>query len=299
MTSRFHTLITDLDNTLYSWYEFFIPALYGMIDEAAKILHCSNEDLINSLRDVHIHFDDVEQPFALVESTIVKRTLFDQTRAERLQTLDPAFRVFNRIRKQKLTLFPGVAETLAHLHESGVRIIGHTDSKSLAAIGRLDRLNISSSFDTVYCRSQNLSPQIDPERKLYWDNVFAKISVHELPSHKKKPHPEVLIDILQFEGIKRNECVYVGDSKSRDILMAKKAGVFSVWAKYGIWKDQDFYQKLIAVSHWTKNEIVEEVAYAEEAKTITPDMILSHGFEEILPLFGLSEKSFAAVLTGR
>ena len=40
-------LITDLDDTLYSWIGFFVPAFYGMLDELSVILNEPQQVLID------------------------------------------------------------------------------------------------------------------------------------------------------------------------------------------------------------------------------------------------------------
>lgn len=39
-------LITDLDDTLYDWIGFFIPAFYGLVDEIASITGISKDVLL-------------------------------------------------------------------------------------------------------------------------------------------------------------------------------------------------------------------------------------------------------------
>lgn len=286
-------LITDLDNTLYDWYAFFIPAFYAMASEAARIVDCSEEQLITDMRNVHIHFGDVEHPFALLEAKSVRDRFPNKTAGELIEILDPALHKFNQVRKENLKLFPTVRETLQSLKDMRVTIIGHTDSRSLAAIGRLERLEIIDFFDVVYCQMRHDAEHPLAERRLHWDRLFSKVMIKELPRDEKKPDPQVLRDILAAERLSEQECIFVGDSKSRDILMAKKAGVFAAWAKYGAWHNKDVYEKLIAISHWTKREVDEELAYSAEAKKIEPSFTIEQRFEEILPLYQQAASSAA------
>lgn len=285
-------LITDLDNTLYDWYSFFIPAFYEMTREAAHIVDCSEEQLISEMRNVHIHFGDVEHPFALLQAEAVRKKFPALTAEKLVEVLDPALHKFNQVRKANLKLFPTVKHTLQTLKEARVTVIGHTDSRSLAAIGRLERLGILDFFDVIYCQMRHEAEHPLTSRRLHWDRLFSKVMIKELPRDEKKPDPQVLRDILESERLSKDECIFVGDSKSRDILMAKKAGVFAVWAKYGAWHDKDVYEKLIAISHWTKREVDEELAYSAEAKQIGPDLVVEH-FEEILPLYREAASSAA------
>jgi FMN phosphatase YigB (HAD superfamily) len=296
MRTTFRVLITDLDNTLYDWYAFFIPAFYAMISEAAKILDCTESKLIDDIRRVHVRYGDVEHPFALIKTSLVQERFGSLSDTDKIRQFDRPFHTFNVIRKEKLQLFPTVRETLSFLKGEGIVIIGHTDSRSLAAIGRLDKLGIIDFFNAVYCQSRHESSHPLPDRRAYWDALLSKVSIREVRSHKKKPHPRVLEDIFLDEKISPSECVYVGDSKSRDILMAKQAGVYSAWAKYGAWTNEYLYKSLIAISHWTKSEIQEEIAYSAKAKDVEPDLILNEKFAEIKQLYQRRERRSA--LTG-
>ena len=39
-------LVTDLDDTLYPWLGFFVPAFYGMVDELSRILKIDENVII-------------------------------------------------------------------------------------------------------------------------------------------------------------------------------------------------------------------------------------------------------------
>ena len=106
--------------------------------------------------------------------------------------------------------------------------------------------------------------------------------VKELSKHQLKPDPTVLREICQNEGVREFDAAYVGDSIAKDILMAKRAGVFGIWAKYGSILDSDAYEKLVRVSHWTDEDVYKERRYSKEAKLIQPDFIATESFQEIL-----------------
>ena len=264
-----------------------------MAREAAIIVDCPEEQIISDMRDVHVRFGDVEHPFALLEAKAIRERFPSKSASELVKVLDPALHKFNQVRKERLKLFPTVKETLQTLKDMRVTIIGHTDSRSLAAIGRLERLGIIDFFDVIYCQMKHEAEHPIAERRLIWDQLFSKVMIKELPRDEKKPDPQVLRDILESERIVANECIFIGDSKSRDILMAKKAGVFAAWAKYGAWHDKEVYEKLIAISHWTKREVDEELAYSAEAKQIEPNFVVERQFEELLRFYRGAEISAA------
>ncbi|WP_156898637.1 HAD hydrolase-like protein [Bradyrhizobium erythrophlei] len=51
---------------------------------------------------------------------------------------------------------------------------------------------------------------------------------------------------------------YIGDSLAKDVKMARAAGCFAIWAKYGVSKDEDMYAKLVKISHWSEDDIARD-----------------------------------------
>jgi FMN phosphatase YigB (HAD superfamily) len=115
--------------------------------------------------------------------------------------------------------------------------------------------------------------------------------ITELSLRQTKPNPEVLLEICAAEGISHQEAAYVGDSIARDVLMAKRAGVFSIWAAYGAEHSPAMYEALVRISHWTPKEIERERQLSDEAKKINPDFIAHREFAEVLSVFGLTRKN--------
>ena len=111
-------LITDLDDTLYSWIGFFIPAFYEMVDELAVILKKDKEELLKEYRNVHQEKGSVEYPYATTLLPSVQAAYPNYTQQELVKILDPVFHRFNSSRKKNLRLYPNVMETLTKLCES-------------------------------------------------------------------------------------------------------------------------------------------------------------------------------------
>jgi hypothetical protein len=64
--------------------------------------------------------------------------------------------------------------------------------------------------------------------------------------------------------------------------MAKKAGCFSIWAKYGVRRNPEMYERLVRISHWTEDDIKRERDFAAEASEINPDFICEKSISEVL-----------------
>lgn len=275
-------LVCDLDNTLYDWVSYFVPSFYSMVDEVVRITHCDREELLDDFREVHQHYADAEHPFALLETNTIKKLYEGASTQAIFKDLDPAFHAFNTARKRNLQLQPHVIETLETLKANDVKLVAHTESKLYGVVDRLARLNLFPYFSKVYCRERSQSAHPNPGIGVEWLERMRGDKVVELSHHQAKPDPAVLLEICARENVAAQDAAYVGDSIARDILMAKRAGVYSIWAQYGAEHDPETYAKLVRISHWTSDEVANELRLKEEAKSIQPDYIARTSFAEVL-----------------
>ncbi|MBA3577207.1 MAG: HAD-IA family hydrolase [Sphingomonas sp.] len=273
-------LICDFDNTLYDWVGYFVPSFYEMVDVAAEILGCDRDTLLSDFRRVHQAHGDSEHPFSLLETETVLRAFPNKDRAYVAEALDEAFHAFNRARKKHLRLYDGVLATLKVLDGCGIRIIGHTEARPLAVRDRLNRLGLSEFFPRVYCRERALVHQaVRKEERTEGPELI------ELSHHQQKPSPTVLLEICEREGIAAESAVYVGDSLFKDISMANAARVFAVWVKFGANVDPKFYANLVAISHWSDDDVEHARKFAHSERPAHPDFILESSFAEIQRVF--------------
>jgi FMN phosphatase YigB (HAD superfamily) len=278
-------LVCDLDNTLYDWVGYFVPSFYTMVDEVIRITNCDRDRLLDDFRAVHRAHHDSEHPFALLETNTIRELFPDSPRPDIAKRLDSAFHAFNTSRKDNLRLYPGVRMALDVLSKSGVVLVAHTESKLYAVVDRLNRLGIAGHFQRIYCRERSNSQHPDPGVARTWLEKFPMEKVVELSHHQRKPEPDVLLEICRDQGVLAAETAYVGDSVARDMLMAKAAGVFAIWAKYGVTQRQDVYERLVRVSHWTAEDVARERELRERARSVEPDYVLEGGFADILNVF--------------
>ena len=281
-------LVCDLDNTLYDWVSYFVPSFYAMVDTAVKITGCDREKLLDDFLDVHRRHGDSEQPFALLETETIKNIYRNCTDNDIIRELDPAFHAFNSSRRNNLKLHAHVRETLETLNETGVKLVAHTESKLYGVVDRLNRLDLFQFFQKVYCRERSDTPHPVPELASNWLERVPKDRVVELSDHQAKPDPSVLLEICAREGVASEDASYVGDSVARDILMAKRANVFSIWAAYGAQHDPKLYKSLVRISHRTSEEIALDEQLTEEAKNIRPDYVAQISFAEVLSALNIS-----------
>lgn len=239
-------LITDLDDTLYSWINFFVPAFYEMVDSLAGITGIDKTILLNEYKAVHQQYGNVEYPFATLKLPSIREKYGQYDDLELRKILNEAFHRFNSVRKYNLKLYPGVYETLNILCQKGIKIIGYTDSAEENGYYRLSKLGIENLFEKVYLSVSNYK---NDTNKVKSDKVkFVQT---------KKPDPNTLLQICKAENVAADAAVYVGDSLTKDIYMAYCAKIDSIWMNGGK-AAPEIYSKLVAISHWTQDDFEQE-----------------------------------------
>ena len=265
-------LITDLDDTLYDWIGFFVPAFYAMVDEVSRITGIEKKQLLEEYKYKHQFYGSVEYPYTTLELPSIVEKYNGIPVSVIKEKLDSAFHRFNAVRKEKLKLFDGVKETLETLYDNGVTIIGYTESSQENGYYRLKRMGISRLFKHVYVSSSqyNSGPPLNNSQIMI------------VPT--KKPDKEVLLDICAKEKCLPQDAVYVGDSLTKDILMASMAGITSVWVNYPK-EPNDYYTDLVAISSWTDEDFQREITLKEQLvnNNIKPDYTIVR-FDNLLKI---------------
>ena len=273
---RIELLVTDLDNTLYDWVGFFAKAFAAMVDVAVEILQVDREQLLDDLQAVHQRHHDSERPWSLAETKVALARWPGRTLAERKQHLDPAFHVFNRVRKQRLKLYPGVADTLATIRELGVPVVGHTEASAVNALHRIERLELASLLTRVYAN--------DSGHALHGSGSDSPVEVVPVPREIHKPDPRILLEVCAELGVAPERALYVGDSLTRDVSMARQIGMQAAWAAYGTRHAPADWATLVRVTHWTSEDLERVKQARDQFGDIVPDVTLEH-FAELLEHF--------------
>ena len=282
-------VICDLDNTLYDWVYYFVQSFYAMVDTVVELTNCDREKLLDDFRSVHRKYRDSEHPFALFETKTIKTLFAGRSLSDVATELDAALYAFNRSRKRNLHVYPGVHESLGQLKQAGVKIVAYTESNLFAAADRLKRLQLEVFFDRVYCRKRTSAQHPNPAAISDWLSRHPLEKYFELPDKHRKPNARILRDICDREDVGVPDTAYVGDSVARDILMAKQAGVYAIWAKYGAFHTPEEYERLVRITHWTVADVKRERNLQEKAKEIKADAVLENSFGEIVEVLFVTE----------
>ena len=281
-------LVCDLDNTLYDWVRYFVPSFYAMVDAAVEIMDCERDRLLDDFCKVHQSHHDSEQPFALLETDTVRQRYQGVPFSVVAKTLILPFMPSTLPASGICNFIRAVLETLGALTRSGVTLVAHTESRLYGAIDRLDRLDLIGFFRRVYCRERSVTVHPDAQAHERWIAKIPADKVRELSHHQVKPDPDVLLEICCAEGASPEETAYVGDSIARDVMMARRAGVFAIWAAYGATHDPSMYDALVRITHWTPSEVAREKQLRDEAKSIKPDYVAYRSFREVASALAIS-----------
>ncbi|EII3770482.1 HAD-IA family hydrolase [Salmonella enterica] len=274
-------LITDLDNTLYDWVSFYSQSFSAMAEELSKEINVPLDILLSEYKVIHQRFGNSEKPFATLELPSVISYFGTNDKILLQKKLTRVFSAFSSKRNHTLKLYPTVRDTLNILRERGVKIVGHTESLEYNSLYRLYKLDVIDFFDHLYTieDNHNLHPNPKNAKVISVKDDF----IIRLSSAESKPNPKLLEHICLTENVDIKDAVYVGDSITKDISMAKSIGMKAVWARYGRQFAPELWEILVKITHWTDKDVGREEQLKESFSRVKPDYSIN-SFAEILDL---------------
>jgi FMN phosphatase YigB (HAD superfamily) len=282
--NRKRVLIADLDNTLFDWVDLWHACFTAMMSKVTEISGISLDELKPEIRMVHQRHGTSEYSFLLEELPSISRKFSRTNPVHVFQTAIEEYRVQ---RRNKLTLYPTVAETLLKIKGSGAAVVGYTESMGFYSNYRVRRLGLDGVFDFMFSpEDHDIPASISREdiRKYPASHYeFRYTKQRHTPKHSFKPDASVLAQIIETLGVDKSECVYVGDSPTKDVAMAQDAGVADVYAKYGRAQHTAAYELLREVTHWSDADVEREKKIGE--REVQPSTVLDLNFGQMLNHF--------------
>jgi phosphoglycolate phosphatase-like HAD superfamily hydrolase len=277
-------VITDLDNTLYDWFEPWYRAFSAFLDRLELDSGIPRQVLIQEIKRIHERHQTSEYAFLLQEIPSLQVL---HPGEDVVRIYDQAVHDYSRYRKQHRRLYSGVLSTLKTLKRTGVMIVGYTESMGFYSASRVRALGLDGMMEVLYSpEDHSLPPGSAREkiRKYPAESYNLQRTEHRhTPRGEIKPNPAVLLDIICEVGGDVETTIYVGDSLIKDVSMAQDAGVMDVHAEYGTSHTREEYELLRSVTHWTAEQVEQERVAG--SRTVRPTFVLARGFEEILDLF--------------
>jgi phosphoglycolate phosphatase len=256
-------VITDLDNTLYNWVDYFVPSFKAMLREMVRLTGVDEGALKNSFKRVYERHRTTEYSFAIEELDVLSKENAGLPLRAVLEKYSPAVKAFQQVRRETLRLYDGVSTTLKELRRQGRKIAAHTDAMMYYAENRLKQLEIEALFDALVApRDHGLPPRArrgDVRHHTREDKYSAQIPLKRaLDPGMLKPNPECLGNIIKTFGVRPTETAYIGDSLQKDIVMAQRSTVYDIYAVYGKRVNPTHYELLMDITHWTTEDVERE-----------------------------------------
>ncbi len=284
--ARRSLLITDLDNTLWDWFEAWHSAFSAMLGRLSEMSGVPESVLEGEIKRVHQERGTAEYPNLLNELPSLREAANERSPAV---VYGDALHKFYSTRKKTTGLYAGVAETLDQLRRMGVMIVAYTESVPYPTEWRIKHTDLDGVIDVLYSAEDHDLPSGVTVESLRWhppEYYGLRVTQHRhVPRGASKPNPEVLRWILAECGRRPDEAVYVGDNLMKDVAMAQTVGVLDAYAKYGEAQSRPEYNLLRRVTHWPTATVAREqevVTKNEVVPTITLDQ-----FSDVLALFAL------------
>ncbi|MEN3281412.1 MAG: hypothetical protein V7607_2552 [Solirubrobacteraceae bacterium] len=263
-------VVLDLDNTLYDWVGYYVPAFDAMVAELQREHDVETDALLDSFRRVHQHRGTSEYAFVLAELDVLHDI---DALAASTDGCHPAIAAFRAKGQQTLRLYDGARETLTKLRQTGRHLVAYTDAMTAYADLRLEQLGVADLFDELVATRDHAVPPSASDYSSYFApsrfNAHAAARHTALEIDQRKPDPRGLLSLMRRWDTRPSETVYVGDSLSRDVAMAQAAGVHDVYAAYGRSYPPGLWDRLVQVTHWTPEDVERERALARHPVTPT------------------------------
>jgi phosphoglycolate phosphatase-like HAD superfamily hydrolase len=274
-------LITDLDNTLFDWFEIWYRPFKAMFDQLTAQSGIPAEILEADFKRVHQKHGTSEYAFSIEELS----SLVEKHPGEDLKELyKSAIDRYRIARREVMSLYPTVMEALNAIRSNGAVIVAYTESLAFYTSYRIKKLGLDAAIDYLYSpKDHDLPLGLRPEHIRFYTESHYTLEhalARNTPSGEIKPNPQILIEIIREVGGSIEETIYVGDSLMKDILMAKDAGVTDAYAKYGLAQNRPEYELLRRVTHWQPSAV--ETERMLSAKEVRPSLVLEKTFSEIL-----------------
>jgi phosphoglycolate phosphatase-like HAD superfamily hydrolase len=284
-TPTVRLVVVDLDNTLWDWLNIWFQSLDQLLDDVSTETGISRDVLESEAKVAHqaVHTSDHE---LVLDDLPSLKALYPGKNPRKV--LGEPMHAYYSTRKRLTTLYPGVQETLGRIKASGARVVAYTESDEFQATLRIKRTGLDGLLDEVWVSPDQAVTDEATRRRLRTgapeDYELAVTARKTLQAGLHKPAPTVLLRICQEARVDPWETVFVGDSISRDVAMAKNAGVIAVHAKYGNSWPKDRLELLTRVSHWSAEDVAVDELVRATAPTVT-GYVLERGLWELSSMF--------------
>ena len=253
-------VVLDADNTLYDWVAFFSRPLRATLFELHHATGLPVSTLASRFQSIFTERGTVEYSSYLDDGSLSKLPGMDPIVSARISMV--------RSERQADSLRPylGVRVGLKRLRALGVRIVCFSDSMRTPLLRRLHAMRVLPYIHAVYCTEDRIISHVEMDSP--------NVGVKTLPAGLRKPNVEALQYLLDVEQCPPDGAVALGDNLMKDVSMAKLAGVYDCWARYGSDLSLADASLLVGVTNWSSSDVKKYFRPTPENTDIHPTLIV-------------------------
>lgn len=244
VTQRTKLVVTDVDGTLASFWDYFVPALRDFLRDLSIRLEKPVPELAEDIGRVIDRRGTHEYPWLLEETGFAWAHYAKKPDQFITEFVEPFWAALDANRAKYLRPYPEVLNTLAELKNRGIKVVALSDAPDYMARIRNKQI-FDGLLDAIYAL-ETVEPDTDEvwqpitlkhgrKRLLDLQNATSnlKTPLHVLPKSYEKPCPNGLDLVMKDMGVYPYETIFIGDSLPKDGLVAASRGVRFIWAHYG------------------------------------------------------------------
>jgi phosphoglycolate phosphatase len=267
-------ILTDLDNTIYNWVDYFAPCFRAMVHAISANTGMEESIIVGQFQKVFARYGSVEYPFS-----VQRLEMCQAMSQDRVNVLAQAARVaFGQTRRKRLVPYPGVRETLMWAKANDIAVIAVSNAPWYLGWRRLWRLGLKGLFAGIAAAPgfQIEDDDLIAETARLKQSGFTPALKWETPEDELKPNPNMYRTVMQALELDAPRTWIIGDSLAKDIGPALAVGAVGIWARYGATYDARNFQTLLAITHWSEEKI--RAVYEEE---VVPTFVVD-SFSELM-----------------
>jgi phosphoglycolate phosphatase len=238
-------VITDVDGTMASFWDYFVPAIRDFMREMSGRSNRSINELAQDIGHVIERRGTHEYPWLLEETEFAWSYYVDEPQEFIENFVKPFWAAVDENRAKYLRPYPQVLETLTKLKERGIKIVALSDAPEYMARVRNKQI-FDGLLDAVYSLETKEPAEDDVYQPIEFTHGRSRVRqlraetadlttpLHILPQSYEKPCTDGIDRVLADFEVYPAEVVFIGDSLNKDGLVAASRGIRFVWAHYGI-----------------------------------------------------------------
>jgi len=238
LNSRIHTVVFDLDNTLWDWVSYAVKTYPAMRDLLVRQTGETRERVTECMRNFYQRAGTIESSWLVQD--LERQGLFKADEADRERLIKAVRSTFHSCRQKYLRFFEGFPSILEKAAENDVRCLVHTDAPATHAASRIRHLYLDQTLCNGMIAMPDNLPREVPGRflkKFERENYGVRFPVHL--ANREKPNA----DIEEPLGMTADEIgegvAYVGDNYPKDMGQIARYGGVGIHAEYGKSKPSD------------------------------------------------------------